>query len=222
MGSKLRSNQQRFGRYAGRQKVRSRRLWPSYLFLGVSIALLGFGIRQASGFNMQSPKAIFVLGGAPERENFAAEFAQQHPELDIWVSSGSNPEYAEWVFNEAQVDPERVHLDYAAVDTVTNFTTLVKTFESQNIDQVYLVTSDYHMRRARIIGQIVFGSRGIQFEPIPIPTGEPSENWELAARDGARALMWVVTGKTGSTLNPEQLQLEPTLEPTDDQMHSFQ
>lgn len=153
---------------------------------------------------MQSPQAIFVLGGAPERENFAAQLAQQYPELDVWVSSGSNPEYAEWVFSEAQVDPERVHLDYRAVDTVTNFTTLVDTFEAQDIQQVYLVTSDYHMRRARIIGQIVFGSRGIQFEPVPIPTGEPSESLDVAARDGARALMWVMTGKTGSTLHPAQ------------------
>ena len=181
-----------------------RRLWLSYLCIGVAIALLGFGIRQVSGFNMQSPQAIFVLGGAPERENFAARLAQQHPELDIWVSSGSNPEYAEWVFSEAQVDPERVHLDYRAVDTVTNFTTLVDAFEAQDIQQVYLVTSDYHMRRAKVIGQIVFGSRGIRFNPIPIPTGEPSETWDVAARDGARALMWVMTGKTGSTLHPAQ------------------
>ena len=205
MSSKLRSSQRQFRRYVGRKQMRSRRrIWLSYLFTGVSIALLGFGIRQASGFDVQSPQAIFVLGGAPEREDFAAQLAQQHPELDIWVSSGSNPEYAEWVFSEAQVDPERVHLDYQAVDTVTNFTTLVDTFEAQDIRQVYLVTSDYHMRRAQIIGQIVFGSRGIRFEPVPIPTGEPPESWDRAARDGARALLWVITGKTGSTLHPAQ------------------
>ena len=41
---------------------------------------------------LREPQAILVLGGAPEREHFAAEFASEHPDLEVWVSSGTNPE----------------------------------------------------------------------------------------------------------------------------------
>ena len=78
-----------------------------------------------------------------------AKFALNYPELPIWVSSGSNPEFAEWVFSEAGIESDRVHLDYRAVDTVTNFTTLVDELKAQGIESVYLITSDDHMRRAQ-------------------------------------------------------------------------
>jgi len=147
------------------------------------------------------PPVALVLGGAPEREQFAAQFAKEHPNVRIWVSSGSNPEYARWVFDQAEVPNEQWALDYQAVDTVTNFTTLVHKLEDRQIDQVYLITSDYHMRRASIVAQIVLGSRGISFKPIAIPADVDPENPETITRevrDGARSLLWVVTGRTGS------------------------
>lgn len=171
--------------------------------LGLLAIVTGLSVHQILRSPGTEPQAILVLGGAPEREVFAADLAQQHPNLPIWVSSGSNPEYAEWVFDEANIDRDLVHLDYAAVDTVTNFTTLVDRLHSQGIHSVYLVTSDYHMRRAQVIGQIVLGSRGIQFQPIAIPTGETPEPIDLAVRDGARAIVWLVTGKTGSSLKDD-------------------
>jgi uncharacterized SAM-binding protein YcdF (DUF218 family) len=104
------------------------------------------------------------------------------------------------VFAKAGIDKSRVHLDYQAVDTVTNFTSLVDKFQAQGFDSVYLITSDYHMRRARVIGEIVFGSREIKILPVPIPTGKPSESREKCLRDGARAILWVTTGHTGASL----------------------
>jgi uncharacterized SAM-binding protein YcdF (DUF218 family) len=154
-----------------------------------------------------APQAILVLGGAPQREQFAAQFAQQHPSLPIWVSGGSNPEYAEWVFQKAGIPEHRIHLDYKAVDTLTNFTTLVDQFKADGINHVYLMTSDYHMRRAQWIGQFVLGSRGIQFKPIAIPTELEAEPLEIAVFDGGRALLWLTTGQTGESLKPV-LQLQ--------------
>lgn len=154
-----------------------------------------------------APQAILVLGGAPQRERFAAEFAQRHPNLPVWVSGGSNPEYAQWVFQKAGIDKQRIHLDYEAVDTLTNFTTLIDTFQAQGINHVYLMTSDYHMRRARWVGQVILGSRGIQFEPVAIPTAIQPEPLQTAVFDGGRALLWLTTGKTGASLKP-MLQLQ--------------
>ncbi len=149
---------------------------------------------------VKQPQAVLVLGGDTRREDFAAQFAHQHPGLPIWVSGGSNPEYTEAVFSDAGVSPSRLHLDRAAVDTVTNFTSIADRLKSQGIDSVYLITSDYHMGRALTIGEIVFGSRGIDIKPISVPSQQQPEPLIKSVRDGARAILWVATGYTGSTL----------------------
>jgi len=165
----------------------------------VLLIVCWFGFNQLKSY-WEPPQALFVLGGAAEREIFAAQFAREHPQLPIWISSGSNPEYAEWVFSQAGIALNRLHLDYQAVDTVTNFTTLVDELHTQGIHSVYLITSDDHMRRARIIGEIVLGSRGISFKAIPVPSGRGPEPIEKVVRDGARALLWLTTGHTGANL----------------------
>lgn len=171
------------------------RLWPSVL-AGLAVLI---GYHQIRVW-LDRPQAILVLGGSPDRELFAADFAREHPGLPIWVSSGSNLEYSEAVFADAGINPQRIHLDYEAIDTVTNFTTLVDQFKAQGIDSIYLVTSDFHMRRAKVIGTIVLGSRGIDFRPIAIPSEHPPESIDKAIRDGARAILWVTTGQTGSEI----------------------
>jgi uncharacterized SAM-binding protein YcdF (DUF218 family) len=170
----------------------------------IAAGLLGVGLAYWHfSLPIKSPQAALVLGGEPRREQFAAEFARQHPNLPIWVSGGSNPEYAEWVFQQAGVSESLVHLDYSAVDTLTNFTTLADKLRSQGITSIYLITSDYHMRRAEWIGQVVLGSRGIQFQAVAIPTHKTREPLEKAIFDGARAVLWVITGNTGKFLKQE-------------------
>lgn len=186
----------RVARPKKRRRLKFRRL--------IGAVLIGGGLAYYQ-FRPQppAPEAALVLGGEPKREQFAAEFAKQHPGLPVWVSGGSNPEYAEWVFQQAGVPANLVHLDYDAVDTVTNFTTIVNKLHSQRINSIYLITSDYHMRRAQWIGQVVLGSRGIQFQPVTIPSDQPAEPIEKAVFDGMRAVLWVVTGSTGISLKPE-------------------
>lgn len=177
-----------------------RRLLLSVLVLPVLLWLVYKQIRS-----FEKPQAVLVLGGsttALERERFTAEFMRQHPDLPIWVSSGSpNTKYIKRLFAKAGIEPSRLHLDYQAVDTVTNFTTLADELKARKISSVYLITSDYHMRRARVIGEIVLGSRGIVFHPVEVPSGRSPEPIEKALRDGARAILWVTTGRTGSTLS---------------------
>lgn len=157
---------------------------------------------------LREPQAVLVLGGDAQREHFAANFASQHPDLEVWVSSGTNPEYAQWLFQEANVDPDRVHLDYRAVDTVTNFTTIVEDLKKEGVESVYLVTSDYHMRRAAIIAQVVLGRHDITFQPLPVPSqSEEPEPLVRGLRDGARAVLWVFTGQTGSSLGQKLSKL---------------
>jgi len=165
----------------------------------VLLPLLWFGSQQIFHL-LRPPQAMLVLGGALERERFAAEFARDRPNVQIWISGGSNREYAQWLFSEAGVDLERLHLDYRATDTVTNFTSLADDLKAQGIDKIYLITSDYHMRRARVIGTIVLGSRSIEFKPVPVPSGHEPEPIEKAVRDGVRAIVWLATGHSGARL----------------------
>ena len=185
-------------RYLFNKPRRFRKRLLSYLLLLLAIALW-YGYKQVKSYLVE-PEAVLVLGGHEERERFAAKLAQQHPHLPIWVSSGSPKAYVEKIFKKVGINSDRLHLDYQAIDTVTNFTTLVDELKAQEIDSVYLITSENHMGRARIIGEIVFGSRGIVLKPISVPSDKPAEPIEKSLRDGIRAFLWLTTGHTGVTL----------------------
>jgi DUF218 domain len=198
----LQTHTRRIRKY-GKKKRRSglgRSLW----FVPLLVLFCWFGYREIRS-QFVRPQAIFVLGGDTDRENFAARLAQQYPDLPVWISGGSNQEYAEDVFAHAGIDLERLHTDRRAEDTLTNFTTLADQLKGQGITSVYLVTSDYHMRRARVIGEVVFGSRGILLKPIAVPSDKEPESLSRAVRDGARAVLWVTTGIEVT---------KPSLEPT--------
>lgn len=184
-------------------KVITRRKSKKRLFPLLCLATLGLwlGYKQLQSYFVQ-PEAIFVLGGHEDRERFAAKLALEHPDLPIWVSSGSPQNYVTKIFTNAGISGDRLHLDYQAKDTVTNFTTLVKELKAQGIDSVYLITSDNHMNRARIIGEIVFGTQGITLKPLSVPSDDSPEPIEKIIRDGGRSFLWLLTGKTGETLLP--------------------
>jgi uncharacterized SAM-binding protein YcdF (DUF218 family) len=164
--------------------------------------VLVFGLfltyKQLESYFVQ-PEAIFVLGGHEERERLAAKLAAQHPDLPIWVSGGSPKGYVKRIFAKAGVKGDRLHLDYRATDTVTNFTTLADEFKARGIHSVYLVTSENHMPRARLIGEIIFGSRSIVIKPMTVHCQAPVEPLNKSLRDGARALFWLFTGNTGES-----------------------
>lgn len=172
---------------------------PRFTILALPLMLL-LGYREVQNTFIQ-PEAILVLGGSTkslEREKFTAKFAKEHPSIPIWISGGSPKAPTKKVFVKQGVDLRRLHLDYDAVDTVTNFTTLVDELEARKIRKVYLVTSDYHMRRASVIGEIVLGSRGIDFKAVSIPSDVPPEPIQKSVRDGVRSILWLTTGYTGA------------------------
>lgn len=149
------------------------------------------------------PQVIFTLGGGSDREEFTAHFAQKYPDLDIWVSSGIPVQQARAIFQQAAIPESRIYIDRRAIDTVTNFTSLVSDFRDRQIQHVYLITSDFHMRRAQAIAFFVFGSRGIITTPVPIQSGEPNETLWHVSRDIGRSILWMITGRTGASLHPQ-------------------
>lgn len=175
--------------------------WASTSLILLSIGIIPVRLAIAQ-YQAPQPQAILTLGGGSEREQFTAKFANNHPDLDILVSSGIPSKYASQIFQDAGISEDRVHLDYRAADTVTNFTSMVAELKQRNIQHIYLVTSDFHMPRAKAIATIVLGSHGIAFTPVIIPTEEPSESSVRIARDVGRSIIWLITGRTGASLNP--------------------
>lgn len=181
-----------------------RKMWVIFI-LTILILLFSFiPIRLIfAQIQAPTPQAILTLGGIIEREEFTAVFSQKYPTLEIWVSSGSPTEQAKKIFQEAGIVEARIHIDRRAVDTVTNFTSLVKDFGDRRIHHLYLITSDFHMRRAQAIAFFVLGSHGIITTPIPIPSQQPNETLWHVSRDIARSILWLITGRTGASLHSQ-------------------
>jgi uncharacterized SAM-binding protein YcdF (DUF218 family) len=186
-----------------------RYLWMAYGVLGAGLGLLVLAGWLAVQLTMaqrqaSTPQAILVLEGQTSRVRFAAQFSGQHPSLPLWVSG--NPEgqaLNETIFRQAAVPKGLVHYDGCATDTVTNFTCTVSDLTARRIHHVYVITSDYHMGRARAIAAIVFGSRGIVVTPVALAAPDRAPESPLrTVRDCLRSLVWLATGKTGASLNP--------------------
>jgi uncharacterized SAM-binding protein YcdF (DUF218 family) len=190
--------------------LKKRKIWVSFT-ITILIFLIGFiPVRLIlAQIHSPPPQAILTLGGDSNREAFTASFAQQHPTLDIWISSGVPTPQAKAIFQQASIPESRLHFDRRAVDTVTNFTTLVKEFGDHHIHHVYLITSDFHLRRAQAIAFFVFGSRGIIITPVTIPSNQPNETLWHASRDIGRSILWIITGRTGASLTLAQKPEQP-------------
>ncbi len=190
-----------------RRISRSRFLRLVGLVLAMVVVLVGIiPVRLAIAFDQAPvPQAIFVLGGDSARMEFAGRFWQSHTNLDIWVSDLKiYLEPNRRIFQQFGVTNERLHLDGRATDTVTNFTTLADDFDERKLQHIYLITSDYHMRRSRAIATIVLGSRGIAVTPVAVSSsGEQSESSMRVLRDCGRSVLWIVSGRTGASLNPK-------------------
>ncbi|PSP17919.1 MAG: YdcF family protein [Cyanobacteria bacterium QS_8_64_29] len=184
---------------------------PRWRWLGAALALGLLGaasvipLQLARARQQQpQPEAVLVLGGGgSERMQRAARLLRQRPQLEAWISAPKQTWPANRAaFRQTGVARDRLHPDFCPTDTVTNFTCLLQNeaFQAAGIQHLYVVTSDYHMRRARTIAVLVLGSRGIAVTPLAVPTSRSPEDWQRAARDALRSLLWLATGRTGAGL----------------------
>ena len=183
---------------------KSNRFWLVLLLTGLLVFVCVIPMRLTIAlYQVPVPQAIFVLGGDSDRMEFAAEFWQDHTNLDIWVSDYPwNQDFDRRIFQKFGVKNERLRFDGRATDTVTNFTTLVGDFATQKLHNIYLITSDYHMRRARAIATIVLGRRGIVVTPVAVPSGgDKSESLVRVLRDCGRSVLWILSGRSGASFN---------------------
>ena len=159
-----------------------------------------------------APQAIFVLGSDTDRTVRGVQLWKNNQEMNLWISD--LPRWIppqEKILSKEGMNIEKVKIDMRATDTVTNFTTLVDDFTKSHLKHIYVVTSDYHMSRAEAIASIVLGSRGIIITPIVVPQRDEHSNFpwyreetnDRKQRDMIRSLLWLYTGKTGSSFRSE-------------------
>ncbi len=170
------------------------------LLAGVVIVKLSHAWRE-----VPAPQVILVLEGDTNRVSFAAEFARSVPNLPIWISGNPGGEQLNRsIFQQAGIAPQRLHFEFCASDTVTHFTCNARDFAKANTRHVYMVTSDQHIPRAKAIATLVFGSHGIAVTPVSATTSVmPPESLLRIIRDCVRSVLWIVTGRTGASLNPK-------------------
>jgi len=181
--------------------------WGLGLFLLLLFVL--FPLRRWLTYgDYPDPQAIVVLGGDFQRTRQAARLAQRYPHLPIVISD--LPRFRsihQQILDYARIDPQRITYDTCATDTLTNFTCLVDQLHQSrptSIHHIYLITSDYHMARAQAIAVIVLGSRGMVMTPYTVTSQyapESPESMGKIIRDQIRAIVWLVTGRTGASLN---------------------
>lgn len=185
---------------------RKRKFRLAWIVLAIMFGLASIiPVKIAIAFSQNPvPQAIFVLGGDSQRMKFAAQFWQSHRNLDIWVSDfDSNLNYNRRIFQQFGVPNQQLRFDGKATDTVTNFTSMVDKFADRKLQHIYLITSDYHISRARAIATIVLGSRGIVITPLAVPSsGDKSESVIRVLRDCGRSVLWIVIRRTGASFNP--------------------
>jgi uncharacterized SAM-binding protein YcdF (DUF218 family) len=126
---------------------------------------------------------------------------QERPPLDVWVSSGGDEAPLRASALTFGIPATALHFDYGAVDTVTNFTSLIDTFSKRHYTHVVVVTDDVHMVRARTVARIIFQTNGIKVSTHSLRTsGEAEPLWKVV-RDYLRCVVWYYVGYAGSTLS---------------------
>mmetsp|Transcript_23970 Transcript_23970/g.44476 ORF Transcript_23970/g.44476 Transcript_23970/m.44476 type:complete len:199 (+) Transcript_23970:572-1168(+) len=134
-----------------------------------------------------------VLGGSVDRERRCVGQAAQ-PKRPVWLSGPALTENCLAVCAAAGCSKDWLLVDYQALDTLSNFTSLVDAMKEHNFGEVIIVTSRNHIDRALAIAEVVLVRyAGIRIgKPIIV---EPSDNepketeWHLL-RDRVRAWLW--------------------------------
>jgi len=139
---------------------------------------------------------ILELGGNPSRMYRVIELAQQYPSAQIVISSEGSPDLVVGLLRGAGISNDRFVLDFKAWDTVTNFTHTLQLVQSYAPQVVYIVTDQFHMKRAMAIAKAVYFLRAIRLVAQPYMGSEPHppEPSELIRYDQIRSWIWRLSG----------------------------
>ena len=151
---------------------------------------------------------MIILGGSRARELAAIALLHQLSSVRlVLLSSGSlsaSELYNSVVAVAGEARPMAVVADRSAVDTVTNFTTVVEAVLCTGTTlPIAVVTDEAHAQRAQCVARVVFGAYGLSSRFYLVrghSVAAPAESTLRCIRDTIRALLWVLTGLDGRAL----------------------
>lgn len=143
-------------------------------------------------------RVILHLGGNLVRLETTIFTALMFPDALILVSSEDDPVSCIRRLDAAGISRDRYRLDFAAWDTVTNFTETKAVITARKTDTLIIVSDWWHLiPRARWIARAVYWRSGVKLLFNALAPGAPEPATEtrwLAIRDAARAWCWRLTG----------------------------
>jgi hypothetical protein len=132
-------------------------------------------------------RVILHLGGNPARIETTIAYAIAYPSAPIIISSEREPGRVLDALEAAMIPPRRVTFDFAAWDTVTNFTETLGLVLVHQPDDLVVVTGRRHMPRALDVGCAAYAGRGIRIVEAPhlgdegdYPETELRRRWDVA------------------------------------------
>lgn len=140
---------------------------------------------------------ILELGGNVDRMKTVRALATQYQDAKIIISSEIPCQEAVENLTNYGIEYNRFLLDYAAWDTVTNFTETYGLIKSYKPDKIYIVTDKFHMQRSMAIASAVYFLDDILLVPCPYMGGDLNykEPFKLVLEDFGRAAVWKLTKK---------------------------
>ena len=139
---------------------------------------------------------ILHLGGNINRSYKAAEVATNFPLARIVISTEGPINQALDIYKEKGITKDRIDLDFNAWDTVTNFTETKAKINLANPKKLYVVTDEFHMRRAMIIAKICYFDSALELVPCSSTYNAPDrkEANSMIRYDAVRTGIWKATG----------------------------
>jgi uncharacterized SAM-binding protein YcdF (DUF218 family) len=170
------------------------------VLLAIGICLptwLTWRFLQLQAAMAEPPSAIAVIGGGVPREIAAAQLAQKYPDLPVIILDGSSLACLKKIFTqERKVAWQRVVGDYRSTSTLTTLTTLTPYLESSHPSKVIIVTDTGGWLRAKTLGSIILGSRGVAMVPALLD-GKGSSRGESIPKIAAESFLaigWTLFG----------------------------
>lgn len=139
---------------------------------------------------------ILCLGGSEQRLVKGILLAIEDPTAKLVVSSfGIKRSVLTERLLKAGLKKEQFCIDYTALDTIGNFVDTLPIIQALAPKKIYIVTDDYHMKRAQAIADIVYSGLSYQLVNIECKTNTPQESEFKVNIERIQAWIWKNTGK---------------------------
>ena len=137
---------------------------------------------------------ILHLGGRFDRVYHTLELAKANPAALVIISSEIDPVSIRRMCLDAGL--KNIYFDYRCWDTVSEFTRFAGLFHRMRVKRLHVVTDQFHIERAMVIGRTVFKGGSMRVLDARSHTEDKGrvEPKSQVRKDWFRSAVWYYTG----------------------------